>query len=291
MKTYDIAFSLGFGCGTSQAMRAAGMQFASYPLDWVGVPTVETGVDLVVSGFEHWMDADDMELQNVCHAVGFMTRLYMNRRTRLFYTHEFSDMKPFAETYPKVLATYERRIERFLHAMGAARRILAVWMEVPTHGCPDFSRFRAALTSLRARYPGAAVDLLVFAEEPGCAAPKTVLDEDGLTIVTADYRKMDGDRIAHFVEVSPLVRYLAANYRVPDGRTPEEKAEFANMDTKIRSLRWGPNRSRFRRWLNQRAYKLFRHIESLLQRKGLVHGDVSLWAWPEIRREAEGGAK
>ena len=62
MKSYDLAFSLGFSCGTTQALRAAGLQFASFPLDWVGVPSLAVSVRAVEGGFAHWLEADDLKL-------------------------------------------------------------------------------------------------------------------------------------------------------------------------------------------------------------------------------------
>ncbi len=220
-----------------------------------------------------------------------MTRFYLNRRTRLYFTHEFNAAKPFAETYPIVYNTYMRRIERFIGLLKSAKRILAVWVEAPTHACPDISRFRAALSSLRTKYPHAAIDLLVFAETPHCAKPTAVFKEDGLTVVEADYRQMDNGKVAHFVYTSPFARYLAENFRVTDTRTQEEKNSYKKLNSTVHSLRWGPDKSRFRRWINKQAYKTFRHIEGILLRKKLIHGDVSFWPWPDIRREAEGGGE
>ncbi len=291
MKEYDLAFSLGSNCGVSQAMRSVGLQFASYPLDWAAVKDIGAGVRSVVTGFDRWFEAEDLDLFTVCHSVGFLTRIYLNRRTAIGFSHEFGDFEPFAKAYPIVRKTYARRIERFMETLLKSRRILAVWAELPTHGRPDDAVFREALAALRAKCPDARVDLVAFYESPGCTSPKVVLEEDGLSVVAADYRKMDGDVIAHYVDFSQYAHYLAANVRVPDRRTAEEKNAFASYDSKIKSIRWGLDKSPFRRRINQWAYKLFRILEGILRRRGLVHGDVSFWFWEDIRREAEGGAK
>ena len=52
MKEYDLAFSLGSSCGVSQALRAAGLQFASYPLDWLGSRDVRRVAKVVAGNFE-----------------------------------------------------------------------------------------------------------------------------------------------------------------------------------------------------------------------------------------------
>ena len=40
MKAYDFIFGLGAGCSVSQSLRDAGLQFASYPLDWIAAPGI-----------------------------------------------------------------------------------------------------------------------------------------------------------------------------------------------------------------------------------------------------------
>ena len=50
---YDLVFSLGQLCACSQALRTANLQFASYPLDWVGGSPIEVCASLVASRFEN----------------------------------------------------------------------------------------------------------------------------------------------------------------------------------------------------------------------------------------------
>lgn len=290
-KEYDMAFGLGFSCGTSEALRGASLQFASYPLDWTAEHDISVGVNIVGSEFRDWFNADDLELFNVSHAVGFMTRFYLNRRTQIGFTHEFSDFEPFEATYPRVKMMYERRIARFLAEFRSASRALAVWMEPPTHEHIDEEGCRNALAMLRDKRHGAVMDLVAFYEEPGLAEPRVVVDDLGLTIVAADYRKMVEGKIAHYVDVSQICKFLADRVSVPDRRTEEEKAAFVAAGRRQHEYRWGPERSWFRRWVNQRAYKLYRHLERVLRKKGFVQGDVSLWFWDDLRREAERGAE
>lgn len=291
MKTYDLAFSLGSSCGTSQALRAAGLQYASFPLDWVGIPEIGLAVESVVSEFEKWFEAEDLDLYTVCHTTGFLTRLYLHRKTRAIFSHEFSDFVPFSQSYPPVRATYDRRIARFNKEFAKAKRILGVWSELATHGSPGFDVYRKALVDLRAKRPDAQIDLVCFYEDPEAVEPKVVLEEEGLTVVAANYRKMDGKVVAHFQDWAQFVKFFAGRYAVSDPRSDGEKKAFVAAGKQNSSLRWGPDKTPFRRWLNKHAYKTFRSLEGYLQRKGLIHKDVSFWCWDEIRAEAEGAAK
>lgn len=287
MKEYDFIFSLGFSCGTSQALRAAGLQFASYPLDWTGAHDVLGPVRAIETEFADWMNAEDLDLADVRHGAGFLTRAYVNRRTQMGFSHEFSDFDPFEKSLPKVKATYEHRAERFLETLRGARRILAVWAEPPMNVEPDVAAYREALARLRAKCPSAEVDLVAFFESPGCGAPRETVSGDGLSVVAADYRKMEGGVLTHFVDYPQFAGYLRTRVSTPDPRTEEERREYAESARRCGTLRWGPDRSRFRRWLNQRAYKLYRHLERLLQRRGLVQTEGPLWFWEDTRRKAE----
>ena len=62
MRNFDLAFSLGFSCGCSRALRAAGLQFASYPLDWTGSPGIVESARMIASDFAGWLERDDLEV-------------------------------------------------------------------------------------------------------------------------------------------------------------------------------------------------------------------------------------
>ena len=47
MKEYDFIFSLGANCAVSMALRDVGLQFASYPFDWIGSPGLMAEVEMV----------------------------------------------------------------------------------------------------------------------------------------------------------------------------------------------------------------------------------------------------
>lgn len=277
MKEYDFAFSIGFSCGTSQALRAAGMQFASFPLDWTGVPDVATGARLVSTDFAGWFEADDFELVDVRHGAGFCTRCYRNRRTGLGYSHEFSDFKPFEETFPGVRQTYDRRVARFLDRAGGCRRMLAVYMELPIRPRAADADIVSARKVLAGRFPGAEIDLLYVFAEPGRTEPSLETLADGVLVASFDYRKFDRGEVTHFIDWGPLVPMLRANFRVVDTRSEEERRDYAKFERKSEEMRWGPDKSRFRRWLNKHLYKTYRSLERILMNRGLVQREGPLW--------------
>ena len=277
MKEYDLVFSLGFSCGTSQALRAAGLQFASYPLDWTGSPGILASARLVAEDFAGWFEAEDLEIVDVRHGAGFCTRCYRNRRTGLGYSHEFPDFVPFEESYPMVRDTYARRVKRFRAQAGESRRTLAVYMELPIRPRAANGDLVEARRILSEKFPKAEVDLLYVYVEPGSRSPVAADIAPGVSVAGFDYRKYDHGEVTHFIEWEPLVPLLRSNFAAVDSRSAPERRERAAVERKMGNLRWGPDKGLFRRWLNKHLYKMYRSIERLLIERGLVQREGPLW--------------
>ena len=277
VKEYDMVFSLGFSCGTSQALRAAGLQFASYPLDWTGSPGILTSANIVANDFAGWLEAGDLELVDVRHGAGFCTRCYRNRRTGFGFSHEFSDMMPLEESLPMVRGTYVRRIKRFIGQAGEARRMLAVYMELPIRQRAPEDDMVSARRIISERFPQADVDLLYVGVEPGCKNPELREVAPGVFEAGFDYRKYDRGEVTHFIGWEALVPLLRANFRATDPRSDAARHERAALERKMGDLRWGLYQGRFRRWLNKHAYKTYRSLERLLVERNLVQREGPLW--------------
>jgi len=178
-----------------------------------------------------------------------------------------------------VKATYDRRIARFLARMKESRRILAVYAERPTTPRLTDEELEREMNRLRGRYRDAELDLVYFFEDEHSRAPEVRTCRNGLTVVAADYRKMEDGRPTQFVEIPVLARWFRDNVSVPAASQASDRVRVTGEMEKIHSLRWGPDKSRFRRWLNQRAYKAYRHLERMLRRRGLIHSEPPLYFW------------
>lgn len=281
-KEYDFAFSLGYCCGVTQALRAAGLQFASYPLDWLGSPSLRRSVEVVADGFRDWLRQEDLRLVDVLHGPGFGTRVYLNARTQLGFSHEFPDTLPLEESFPKVKRTYDRRVERFLSRLASSRRILAVYLEDAARPRVPVAELRPLRDLLQSRCPNAELDLVYFYEDPSCREPKVVSDADGLVAVAADYQVLEGGQVTQYVKLPVLVSLLRSRASLAGGgENAADARRYADEMRKNHALRWGPDVSWGRRWLNQRAYKLFRMLEKHLIRKGLIHREALIRFWEE----------
>lgn len=275
-KTYDLAFGLGYSCGASQALRDAGLQFASFPLDWVGSPGIVRSAEIVAADFAHWLDREALELVDVRHGSGFNTRIYRNRLTGIGFSHEFGDFQTFDESYPKVVEMYERRISRLRSLLEKSRRVLLVYLELPFRARAEEVELARARDLLSARYPDVRFDLLYVYEEPSSKTPRVVAEDDGTTVLSLDYRLFDCGEVTHFVRTDALAGYLREHVVVADYRTADERKGYVPTGAKADMCRWG-RKSSFRSLVNRWAFRVFRHFEKYLAARGLVHREGPLW--------------
>ena len=284
MKEYDMAFSLGSSCGTSQALRAAGLQYASYPLDWLGARGIVHVAKIVAGEFEGWFEKEDFDLVDVWHGAGFGTRAYLNRKTQFGFSHEFPDFVPFEESFPRIQQTYERRVERFLESAKASRRMLAVFIEFPNLKHAELDEIVEARRTLAEKFPSAEIDILYVCVADGKRIPELAEIAPGVLSADYDYRKFDEDgNVTHYIDWETLVPFLRAQFRVPDTRSESEKSNFAAFTKISGENRWGPDKGKFRRWLNKHAYKTYRSIEQVLIKRGFVQKDGPFWFWQDMR--------
>ena len=276
MKEYDFAFSLGFCCTCSESLRAEGLQYSSAIFDWVGVSDVLQAPRIIASDFRDWFDRDLLDLWDVRIAGGFVTRVYRNRKTGIGFVHDFSNAEPIETHYEAARAKYDRRIARFRAQFVAARRILAVYLEVPKSGCAAAADIAEARRLLASKRPDAEIDLIYMYEDPSAEKWEIVSEGGGVTVVRADYRKFLDGRLMHLCRNDQLRACLRTLAHVEDRRTPEEKAKFAELKRNERKALLG-NGSRFDMWLNKKMLRLFRNIEAYLESQKIMPADRPLW--------------
>lgn len=272
---YDLAFSMGFSCGATFALREAGLQTSSYPLDWMGSPGLLPSARAIAGNFANWTEKGDFRLHDIRRG-GLDKHIYLNVRTGFGFPHDFSSFVSFDEAYPEVRAKYDRRIARFLQAAGEAKRLLAVYVEYPVKRRASDAELDEARRTLAARFPQAAVDLLYFYEEPGVREPHAERPAAGIAAVGLDYREIERGQVMHTLDHRPIAAYLRAHVEVEDRLADAEKAAYAAGKRRRRDLRWGEG-GLLKRWANRLAYRLYRKLEKRLVAEGLVPWEGPLW--------------
>lgn len=273
---YDFAFSMGFGCGCSKALRQAGLQYVSLPMDWIGVKSALAAARIVASDFAGWLDRPSLRLIDVRRDDEHVQRTYLNEKTGVVFTHDFPYELDFDTAFAAAKQKYDRRIARLQAAVGASRRVLAVHVEHPVHAerATDADLVRAR-DLLAARFPDCRIDLLYFYNRDGGEDAAAAAVADGVTAVACRYlRHDDYGWISHGIETDAICRYLQAHVEVPDYRTEAEKRRFADRCRERPDDRFGRG---FGRWLARLQYRLYRKLGRDLKRKNILPRERPFW--------------
>lgn len=273
MKSYDLAFSLGFSCGGSRALRRANLQFASYPLDWTGSPGIVASAKMIGSEFSGWLNRDDLELVDV-RAGRFGNHIYRNRRTGFGFPHEFSSFQTFDELYAPTVEKHGRRIERLMAHVRAAKQVLAIYIERPINARTKDADLMEAKRILESKFPGVSFDIVYFFH---CDDAATREVTSGVTAVDCAYRQFLNGEVWHEIEYGRIADWLAAHVTVADPRSEAEKQAYAAESREKKRRRFAAEGNPIRRKLNELEYKLYRHLEESLQEKGVLPRDRALW--------------
>ena len=284
MKTYDLIFSLGANCAVSQSLRDAGLQFSSFPFDWIGSPGLIFDVEMIESNFKDWFNREDLELWDVRHEEGAVQRIYKNTRTNFGFPHEFTNAFTFKDGYDSARKKYDRRIERFLKTLSSTKKALAIYLELATRLRISDDELSEARSRIAAKFPGLDLELVYIHEDPLCQTPEIVSERNGVMVVRAHYGKFLDGKPMHTVERSEIVRFIQSHFTVSGHDIAAEKSEYETQQRRLRRKHWGKNP--VERWINRKLFKTYRRIQDYLIEQKLLPGDRPCWfeeslkTWP-----------
>lgn len=169
LKKYDVIFSIGSACLCSQMLRRSGLQFCSYPFDWLAGCDFSGRIDFLVSDFKdffnredfHFTGKDNADEHNPCD-------VYENNKTGIAFNHDFARGVPFDVSYPAVKAKYDRRINRLLNDIDSHKNILIVFTEVPSGNSENINDdiLISGYNKIIQRFPNKNIDLLYISCTP-----------------------------------------------------------------------------------------------------------------------------
>lgn len=263
MKTYDFIFSLGAACSCSQSLRLAGLQFASYPLDWLYGGTLTARVEGLTGGLSGWFDAAKLVKHDI--AWHLEHEPYRNVETGIVFKHDFAWNTPLAEMVADVREKYGRRWARLDARMSAAQRVLAVWITTPTTQPPSDEELAACRAKLATRWPQASIDLLALVCERGRDfRDRAVRDLGGVTVVAYDY--FDGR--AEFIDNEKMAAFLASVCAAVDYRSDDERRAWPAKRRVLRYAQYNATNA-WTYFVNRAHVRLYRHLRRWIARKGL----------------------
>lgn len=265
-REYDLIFSIGASCASSQALRHAGLQHLSLPFDWTGGPGLRDKADLICDNFSGWFDEDSFELVTVPR---YGRERYWRDRRGFTPIHDLSASIPLADQLPAVREKYRRRVERFERLVANSRRVLAVQIDDPMFAGTSSDDMRYFVDALSAKWPGVTFEIVVLQDERGrSSAERIESSERGCRLVKFDIRRYDGNPlgVTDFVRVGD---WLSSEYAVRDYRTAEERRQAGRKRRRAEYARFGAKNGLAYVW-NRLEYKLYRHLKKTLAKRGLA---------------------
>jgi len=265
-RQYDLMLGLGGACCCSQAMRTAGLQFVSFPFDWVAHSDIRKRADQVRDDFADWLPKDAMEpYQFETTNTGVVMR---NVRTGIVFPHDFHRGAPFDEEWAKVAAKYRRRADRMAKLVAASKRVLLVWVDVKLSPPAADEDLGYARDVFAAKWPGVAFDIVAFRHKDGQRFGDYIVTEvPGIRTVSFDYRDR---REQYWIADHRLIGgWLKKEYAVPDYRTPEEVRRWAELERTQKYERFKAM-NRFDYAVTKIEYKIYSHFRKRLARLGIV---------------------
>lgn len=262
---YDLAFSVGGACACSQALRRAGMQYASFPYDWAGFPSVPGKMRLLVNGFKDLMPLDKMIRGGVNEL--HHKDIYVNSETGMLFLHDFPQGIPIVQTIGEVREKYRRRAERLLGMLERGGDVLLVYVTIPNEARLPDSEFVESLEIISRRFPKCRFDLLCFSQQPsgfsGVDNPSPHLFRVGF-----DYQsKAPGsENVADDRVVAAVLKKIIRGVR--DYRTPAERARY-KVEKRKKEYALYKAENRLQYFINKMTWKLYKHFKNQLERRGV----------------------
>ena len=255
---------MGAACSCSQALREAGLQFASFPFDWVLGPGICVKAQMMADDFAGWLEPGSFtRLQE----PKFSTSAWYRDKFGFSLVHDFHVAVPFDEELPDVRAKYRRRIDRLSRLLDAAKRVLVVYIESGDDSCQveDAAKMRAILAR---RWPGVAFDALLMKHRVGLSfSRRNDASGDGWRIVQYDFK--DPKEEEWRVDWHQVARWLKGEYEVVDYRTAEEREQWKLRARKRKYAEFKATNI-FDYMATKIQYKIYKHLRKRLDRKGVV---------------------
>ena len=273
---FDFVFGIGAACSCSRMLRERGLQYASFPLDWVGNPRIDAGEvlrhvsNLAAGGFPNWFEEENLERAPQYDSERYTA--YFDRGSRLFFAHDFTPGGDMHREYPKAREKYARRIDRFAKVLSSARKVLVVWVADP-RGIGEVAEddIACSLNSFRKAHPKTEFRLLVVNCVHGVRPENMrVKRGDGYECLAFDYRVVTEGPPTWDVRTemfAPIFdRYAAVDYRTRAEKRENARREKARAYAKLKAKSaWGY-------LVNRMEFKIYRHFKRKLERKGILQG-------------------
>lgn len=270
-RTYDFIFSIGAACACSSALRRNGLQFASYPFDWVLGPPPDERARMICNGFERWLDEDCLKRLEIDEPGLHIDRdVYRNSLTGVTFIHDFPKGGNLSREIGVVRAKYARRCQRLAERLSTAASILAVYVQSPAERKPSDDVLIQTVETFRGHFAAPVVNLFCLSYEQGLPIERMrreVISND-IVRVSCDYKSLNDGPDENAVEESVVDEVLRREgLAAVDYRKRCEQLAYAR---RLRQKKFAEFHSKNlpEYFLNRSLYKVYCHLKKVLIRKG-----------------------
>ncbi len=272
MKKYDVIIPLGQACATAMALKEIGVRKTSYPFDWLVTDSEKAGtcgfigkIKMICNDFKDAFQLKDLTEfwhDNKKHRAVF------NKKTGIFYLHDFDWEKSVAEQFPEYVEKYERRIKRFYDDINKNSKILFIFV-VRQHNFLSLQEIDDGLKLLNKKFPGKDIDLLIVQDSYDCEQWEFKHFMDKPHIYYYLYRDKDTDGLGNQPVLQRIFNQFINGIDEYDFTTDNIKSYGLSVKED-----WG-------RWSDGDVVYLGVPVEFLGGEKNTVHFDV----WPYIVKQ------
>ena len=126
---YDIVYSIGHDCACSMYLKKHRLRVVSGPLDWLTSVPAHMRFDMILNDFDGFMNINDFEFVEKDPNIVNDDKCdyYKNKRTGLYFYHDFATGVPLEKSFGAVAEKYNRRIKRFYDNIRNKDRVMLVW--------------------------------------------------------------------------------------------------------------------------------------------------------------------
>ena len=233
-KSYDLAFGIGMSCNSSISLRKAGLQFLSFPGDWVAPlwkreelaePNLVYRTGWLCRGFDGFFNSNDFVFVRRHEWNG--KDVYANEQTHYLFAHDIPAGSDFAAELPKMVAKYRRRYERLVSLIRASKRVLVLRLD-HANGLSGATveDCEKAHTRLCETFPGVEFDFALFQADPALPFSRRRIrrPRPWLVLVSFDYHDKSHPEDPKLPDNRLIAKVLKKLARVRDYRTDAERA-------------------------------------------------------------------
>lgn len=273
--SYDVAFAIGSACTCTEQLRKAGLQYEAFPFDWVGRLDVRERVAVARDGFARMLSSPESLVAAGAEPDDGRHWHLIDRETGFAFFHDFPAGRPVAESFASVAEKYARRAARFRRRLSAARRALIVWIgETRDQTHVSDEEVRECLSTFSAAFPQTSFEMLLLEQRAGVPRAQAACTRgEGFERYAFDYLSHEPGA-PRWKLCDELVQPILRRYAVRDTRPAAERREARRRVRAAEMARFGA-RGRLDLLVAKAEYRLFRHLQKSLARRGVRLGSAT----------------